>query len=321
MNGYDAPLAQRLTAIYSKGPTSMKRGISLNIGVKMFDLEKIPGYSSDSELNASEFDARDMHDIATTAGFEAKLLLGPAATGSEVRDRIQDAANRLDAGDIFMLTFSGHGESQIDDNNHDEEFDQYWFLYDELFSDDELDALWHNFRAGVRILMISDSCHSGTMYQMKKQLNGHSNPAESSPLFGWYHELDKTPQLCSGLKKIKMPRPLPTSTGSTREKMAALRTNMVKRAREKSPKGDVGDIQANLIYLSACADNQLADDGVRNSLFTGTLRQVWQNGAFAKDYRAFHAAILKAMPPYQSPGYATLGPNPLAFEQQRPFTI
>ena len=36
-------------------------------------------------------------------------------------------------------------------------------LYDGLLLDDELFKLWGKFKSGVRILVLSDSCHSGTI--------------------------------------------------------------------------------------------------------------------------------------------------------------
>ena len=65
---------------------------------------------------------------------------------------------------MFLLTYSGHG-SQVPDKNGDETedgYDETWVLYDRQLVDDELYALWSKFAAGVRIVVLSDSCHSGT---------------------------------------------------------------------------------------------------------------------------------------------------------------
>ena len=87
---------------------------------------------------------------------------------------------------------------------------------------------------------------------------------------------------------------------------------------------DVGDrapVQACVLLISGCQDNQLSSDGWINGLFTGTLRKVWADGAFTGDYRAFHHSILMRMPATQSPNYYLTGiPDP-DFEAQRPFTI
>jgi len=41
--------------------------------------------------------------------------------------------------------------------------DETWVLYDRQLVDDELYKIWSKFKPGVRILVLSDSCHSGTV--------------------------------------------------------------------------------------------------------------------------------------------------------------
>ena len=42
-------------------------------------------------------------------------------------------------------------------------FDESWVTYSGFLLDDELYAAYAGFKEGVRILVVSDSCHSGTM--------------------------------------------------------------------------------------------------------------------------------------------------------------
>ena len=80
-------------------------------------------------------------------------------------------------------------------------------------------------------------------------------------------------------------------------------------------------IQASLILISGCQDNQLSYDGAVNGQFTGTLLQVWAKGGFQRSYPSFHQAILNQMPPHQSPNFFKVGVTNPDFEQQKPFTI
>jgi hypothetical protein len=41
--------------------------------------------------------------------------------------------------------------------------DETWVCYDRQLIDDQLYELWGKFKASVRILVLSDSCHSGTV--------------------------------------------------------------------------------------------------------------------------------------------------------------
>jgi hypothetical protein len=71
----------------------------------------------------------------------------------------------LESGDFFWLTYSGHGGQVSDTNSDDEtdEKDETWVLYDRQLVDLELYALWGEFKPGVRIFVLSDSCHSGSV--------------------------------------------------------------------------------------------------------------------------------------------------------------
>jgi hypothetical protein len=57
------------------------------------------------------------------------------------------------------------------------------------------------------------------------------------------------------------------------------------------------------LSISGCPDYQLSADGAFNGLFTGTLKTVWNGGKFKNPYRSFHAAIVRQMPPDQTPNY------------------
>jgi hypothetical protein len=109
-------------------------------------------------------DANAMTALAQSQGFSTTTLLDRDGNAQNIIDSIRDAAGRLRTGDIFMLTYAGHG-SQIPDETGEEadDMDETWVAYDRQILDDELYALWGEFQPGVRILMISDSCHSGTV--------------------------------------------------------------------------------------------------------------------------------------------------------------
>ena len=105
-----------------------------------------------------------MEALARTQGFEPYVLLSPQATVKNVVDQIAAAARDLAEGDFFLLTYSGHGSQMRDATGEETDgIDETWVLYDRQLLDDELYALWGTFKPGVRIVVLSDSCHSGTM--------------------------------------------------------------------------------------------------------------------------------------------------------------
>jgi hypothetical protein len=86
-------------------------------------------------------------------------------------------------------------------------------------------------------------------------------------------------------------------------------------AYEKSP------IEASVLLISGCQDNQTSADGAKNGLFTQTLLEVWDEGKFRGSYRSFSKRIVKEMPPWQTPNFFTAGKPSRTFEHQQPFTI
>ena len=122
----------------------MARGISLHIGLNSVDSNQYGGNAL--PLNACEFDAQDMESIAASQGFATRLLLTQNAHSDAVRNAIETAAGQLQPGDIFFLTYSGHG-SNIDDSDFEEADgkDETWVLYDRNLIDDELYSLWSKF--------------------------------------------------------------------------------------------------------------------------------------------------------------------------------
>jgi hypothetical protein len=276
----------------------MPKGLALTIGLNSVDPKHYGGWSG--KLNACEADAEDMADIGKSKKFKVKTLLTKAATRTKVIGEISKAARTLKAGDIFMLSYSGHG-GQLPDLNSDEPDaqDETWCLYDGELVDDELYAQLGKFSSGVRILVFSDSCHSGTVVKL-----------------AYYHE--KTGARGSGLQGVSY-RFMPADVAlRTYRANKGFYDKILKNIRLQ---GAEKAVKASVLLISGCQDNQLSSDGDFNGLFTGQLLRVWKNGAFKSDYKKFHASIVRRMPPDQTPNYFRAGRIDSKFEAQRPFTI
>ena len=143
-------------------PVARPKGISLHIGLNAVRAAAYGGW--DGPLAACEFDANDMAAIARSKGMKANVLLTQKATRAKLLAGMRSAAKALKAGDLFFLSYSAHG-GQVPDVNGDEpdKKDETWCLYDGQLIDDELYFELSRFAAGVRILVLSDSCHSGSV--------------------------------------------------------------------------------------------------------------------------------------------------------------
>jgi len=252
---------------------------------------------------ACEADAKDMAAIVKDRKFKKiKTLLTKTATLANVRNEITKSAETLKSGDIFLLSYSGHG-GQLPDLNDEEADaqDETWCLYDGEQVDDELYAMLGKFAKGVRVLVFSDSCHSGTVTKL-----------------AYYQGTAETRSTVVSAEKIRyryMPREV------------AMRTYRENKAfydpilRDPKLKSAQGTIKASVLLISGCQDSQLSQDGDFNGLFTANMLRVWKEGAFTKDYVKFHQEILKRMPPDQSPNYYRVGSDDKIFEAQNPFTV
>jgi len=270
----------------------MAKGISLHIGLNRVDPKHYQGW--DGALNACIADAKDMRALAIKRGYSGNTLLTDGqATVANVTAAILKAAQKLNKGDKFLLTYSGHG-GQVRDTNGDEKdndrMDETWVLFDRQLVDDELYSLWSKFKAGVRILVLSDSCHSGTV-------------TRDIPMFG-----GRGPR----------PRAMPRAVGVRVEKANA---KLYRDIQEKTRGSESAKVRASILLISGCMDNQTSMDGDNNGAFTGMLKKVWNGGKFTGSYRSLRDKIVAQMPNTQTPNYYFVGTVNPAFEGQKPFTI
>lgn len=278
----------------------MSHGQSLHIGLNSVDPNSYEGWGG--TLAACENDADSMQKIASSLGYKTQQLITRKATRSAVIEAISKAAQELKKDDIFLLTYSGHG-GQVPDTNGDEPDgkDETWVLYDGELIDDELHKLYTQFKPGVRIVVLSDSCHSGTV---TREMYERTAPIEAE--FG----VRSHPVFRSKL----IPREVQEKVVKRNQRMFDDIQNDTKAAVKRSP-------EATVLLISGCQDNQLSSDGDVNGLFTETLLKAWNNGTFKQDYRHFQRAIKRLMPPSQQPNYFVVGAANKPFEHQRPFTI
>ncbi len=282
----------------------MPRGLSIHIGLNVVDPAAYGGWNG--QLAGCINDAGAMQAVAESRGFSSTVLLDGQATALGVTRAIAQAAQQLGTGDLLLLTYSGHG-GQVPDVNSDEEDarDETWVLYDRMLVDDELYQLWSQFQPGVRILMLSDSCHSGTVAQ--------------DPV---YQQIASLPPLAAQYRRVDHEQPVFRVIPPEVQQLAYQQNAaMYDTAQWTAGRGDRAAIQASVILISGCQDNQLSADGQGNGLFTEKLLQVWNGGRFEGSHYRLWKDIVQRMPVTQSPNYYRLGQDDPDFEALPPFTI
>ena len=288
------------------------KAISLHIGLNAVSAADYGGW--DGPLAACEFDANDMAALAKSKGMKPGVLLTKKATRANLLSAMRSAAKALRAGDLFFLTYSGHG-GQVPDIDHEEadRKDETWCLYDAQLIDDELYFELSKFAAGVRILVLSDSCHSGTATRGRPP--PPPPPGQRAKLMpeavamrvydehkAFYDKLQRDVAQAAGGRVVDPDAAL-TQVGAAGQTTAL-----------------VGRFKPAVVLISGCQDNQTSMDGEHNGAFTEQLLKVWNRGAFSGTYGSFHARIRAAMPASQSPNLFVLG-GAAAFLAQTPFTM
>ena len=269
----------------------MGNAISVHVGLNRVDPDHYGGW--DGALRACENDARDMAALAEQLGYAPTLLLSPDGTVRKVTNAIRRAARTLASGDALLVTYAGHG-AQVPDRNGDEAkkeageigeagdaYDETWVLYDRQLVDDELWALWGEFAAGVRIFVVSDSCHSGTV--------ARPAPWDTDNVDPW--------------PSRRMPL-------DVQDRVYAAHRDTYDRVQRRTRHRDPVSIKASVALLSGCQDNQTSGDGTENGRFTAQLLEVWAaagGGTFTGPRELLHRTIVAGMPPYQTPNLYRVG--------------
>lgn len=297
----------------AKTPVAKSRAMSLHIGLNSVSPKHYEGWSG--PLAACEFDANDMEAIAKSQGIAAKKLLTKSGTRKAVLAGIRAAAKALKKGDLFLLTYSGHGGQVADaSGDEDDKQDETWCLFDGQLIDDELYFELSKFAAGVRVLVLSDSCHSGTVTRARPEPPPPGMRAKLMPADVGLRVYAAHSQFYDGLQNsvAKAAGKAPLADPD-----AVLATLAVQGGRVQSI---VKKFKAAVVLISGCQDNQVSLDGDHNGAFTGQLRRVWNNGKFNGTHAQFHAQIVAGMAASQTPNLFLLGPAG-EFAAQPPFKV
>ncbi len=318
----------------------MSRGFALVIGLDSVDPKKYAGW--DGMLNGGENDAADMAMIANLHGFEIMKLLTKDATCSNFERTIKQAAKILNDGDIFLISFSGHG-GQIQDINSDEVdfLDSTWVFYERQLTDDELENLIRtNFSKQVRILIFSGTSHGGAAIMggliNKKNQKSVSTASKSMPASipslepdshttkpNKYNEIlnrEKLDQLKkqANYQLIREKKNSVNSLSSNRQDLLYIlqRENIEYR-----------ELKTPIIIFTACRKQELDSETENNGRFNGAfyynVLKVLKdkNFNFKGTYKQFYKEIVKLAPDTETPQYYVVGKRDKIFEKQNPFTI
>jgi len=139
----------------------MRKKYALCVGINDY-----PG--SVNDLHGCVNDAMDWSELLQREGYTVIQLLDGQATKQAVVNTLTHLVEQTGWADRLVFTYSGHG-TWVPDQNGDESDgrDEAMCMYDfnagGLLLDDDLADIFAPMRYGSRALVLSDSCHSGTV--------------------------------------------------------------------------------------------------------------------------------------------------------------
>jgi Subtilase family/Caspase domain len=230
----------------------MPKGYSLHIGLNAIDPDHYPGVPL---LKAAVNDAVFWEAFAKRAGYTTSALHDAQATSGAVTKLLEEYAGIAIPGDILLLTYAGHGGQIPNDKPggfDDERNDQTWCLYNRQLLDDELYECFEKFKEGVRILVVSDSCHSATVTRALDK--------------------DLTALLSAGMGNAAISRGFASRKLSkeAEQMIEVLSGDSVYKPIQKKYKNkrQAAGVKASVKLLAACQDDEETLDGTDNGIFT-----------------------------------------------------
>lgn len=249
---------------------------ALHLGLNVVDPDHYDGW--DGKLDACVNDSEFYKSLSAKAGFEKIIVLqNDEATSDAVLQHLATCASDLESGDYFFFTYSGHG-SQVRDINNDEaedEFDETWCLFNRQLVDDEIFEAFKAFNRGVKIFMVSDSCHSGSVSRARPVLKPRRAPADVS--------------LRTILKNKSVYMPILTRSRVMRDGLGA-----------------------HVLQFSGCQDEQLSYEFGENGLFTTIFKKTLEGGenlSYASFFKLVAAEVPKVLEEATQPDVLVQNPN------------
>jgi len=128
-------------------------------------INNYPGTQND--LSGCVNDAKDWASELKGRGFEVEQLLDAQATKAAMVEGMRAVIGKAKYGDAVVITYSGHGTWEVDENGDEpDKRDEALCPYDLASGpliDDDLYEIFGDRERGVRLLVVADSCHSGTV--------------------------------------------------------------------------------------------------------------------------------------------------------------
>lgn len=173
----------------------------------------VDNYSEYGSLDGAVNDAKMVANSLKSIGAkQVKLLLDDKATRDGIKKAWDDLSSQASKGDTIFFTFAGHGAQhpeRIKGSESDGQ-DEFYVLsaftesgkstYERIVDDDLQE--WFSKRPDVNVVLVSDSCHSGTMTRSYQQSKLKYRKAPVKAITNDALPVSKTPEIVNEQKTV-----------------------------------------------------------------------------------------------------------------------
>ncbi|HUR12601.1 MAG TPA: caspase family protein [Flavitalea sp.] len=209
-----------------------------------------PGTGSD--LSGCINDVNDWAKVFTDRGFQVQKLQDKQATKKAILDAMASLIENAAKGDSIIFQYSGHGTYIPDDDGDEADGTDECLCPHDLntkgpITDDELYELYLSKKPGVKLVVFSDSCHSGSVTR--------------------FAPIQTPPPVTGKNPPVRKVRFLPPSVFLSKKDLDKLGT--INLFRSASPPGRYGSL-----LFAGCQDNEYSYDAYFNNRPNGAFTYV-----------------------------------------------
>ena len=244
-------------------------------------INNYPG--TDSDLSGCINDVNDWAKVFTQNGFTVKKLVDKDATKNNILVAMKEMVDTCQKGDSILIQYSGHGTYIPDKDGDETDGTDECLCPHDLYTkgpitDDELNDIFTSKKNGVRLVIFSDSCHSGTVTRFAPITTPPTTSGKTAPA-----------------RKVRF---LPPANFLSTRDLNKLGT--IRAFRTTSPPGRYGSL-----LMSGCQDVEYSYDAWfsnrPNGAFTFVALATLPKLKAGATYLDWYKAIRKVLPSQQYP--------------------
>lgn len=169
------------TNVRVSGGANYDQGPPDHVNSKVFIIMCALDYKATSNPLTCTLDAKNMQELVRACNIPQQnvtIMLDEECTNQNVKAKIEQVGSQCTENDYFIFYYSGHGTNVADQSGDEADGEDEAFCFvdsagqismDTIMVDDDFaDIVTGSMPSGIRILILTDCCHSGTIADLSK---------------------------------------------------------------------------------------------------------------------------------------------------------